>query len=212
MRANSDTPEDSERARRFGAQGIGLCRTEHMFLGDRRQHVERLILAESDDERQQALDALEPLQREDFVGIFRRWTACPSRCGCSTRRCTSSCPTSPTSPCRSPSRRRRARTRPDENDSCSTPSAGCTSRTRCSACAACASVWSCRGCSRMQVRAIAEAAAQLKAEGKARSVEIMVPLVGAVQELEIIRDEARQILAEVQERDRSGPRRRWSAR
>ena len=47
VRANSDTPEDSERARRFGAQGIGLCRTEHMFLGDRRQHVEGLILAET---------------------------------------------------------------------------------------------------------------------------------------------------------------------
>ncbi|MDQ1614166.1 MAG: pyruvate, orthophosphate dikinase, partial [Actinomycetota bacterium] len=70
VRANSDNPEDSQRARRFGAQGIGLCRTEHMFLGDRRQHVERLILAETDDERQAALDTLEPLQREDFVGIF----------------------------------------------------------------------------------------------------------------------------------------------
>jgi pyruvate,orthophosphate dikinase len=77
VRANSDNPEDSERARRFGAQGIGLCRTEHMFLGDRRQLVEDLILAGSDDERQAALDALEPLQREDFVGIFTAMDGLP---------------------------------------------------------------------------------------------------------------------------------------
>ena len=73
----ADNPEDAERARRFGAEGIGLCRTEHMFLGDRRQLVEDLILAESDDERQAALDALLPLQREDFVGIFAAMDGLP---------------------------------------------------------------------------------------------------------------------------------------
>src|SRR4051812_30770561 len=62
VRTNADTPEDSARARRFGAHGIGLCRTEHMFLGERRQLVEKLILAETDDDRQAALDALAPLQ------------------------------------------------------------------------------------------------------------------------------------------------------
>src|SRR5437764_7896357 len=77
VRANSDTPEDSERARRFGAQGIGLCRTEHMFLGDRRKHVERLILAEGEDEQRQALDALLPLQRDDFVGILTAMDGLP---------------------------------------------------------------------------------------------------------------------------------------
>ncbi|MGZ4640286.1 MAG: pyruvate, phosphate dikinase, partial [Actinomycetes bacterium] len=77
VRANSDTPEDSERARRFGAQGIGLCRTEHMFLGERRQFVEDLILAEGDAQRQAALDALAPLQREDFVGIFTAMDGLP---------------------------------------------------------------------------------------------------------------------------------------
>ncbi|HVX44702.1 MAG TPA: pyruvate, phosphate dikinase, partial [Mycobacteriales bacterium] len=71
VRANADNPEDSARARRFGAQGIGLCRTEHMFLGDRRQLVEKLILAETDQDRQAALDSLEPLQKGDFVGIFQ---------------------------------------------------------------------------------------------------------------------------------------------
>ncbi len=71
VRANSDTPEDSERAVRFGAEGIGLCRTEHMFLGDRRQLVETLILADSDAEKEAALEALRPLQQGDFEGIFK---------------------------------------------------------------------------------------------------------------------------------------------
>lgn len=70
VRANADNGEDASRARRFGAQGIGLCRTEHMFLGDRRPLVENLILAKGDAERQAALDALLPLQRRDFVEIF----------------------------------------------------------------------------------------------------------------------------------------------
>lgn len=70
VRANADAPEDAARARRFGAQGIGLCRTEHMFLGERRQLVEDLVLASDDKERQAALDALEPLQKQDFIGIF----------------------------------------------------------------------------------------------------------------------------------------------
>src|SRR5690606_3782081 len=71
VRANADNPEDAARAVRFGAEGIGLCRTEHMFLGDRRQLVEDLVLATTPEERQAALDALEPLQKSDFVDIFQ---------------------------------------------------------------------------------------------------------------------------------------------
>ncbi|MCK2220023.1 pyruvate, phosphate dikinase [Actinomadura sp. ATCC 31491] len=77
VRANADTPEDAARARRFGAQGIGLCRTEHMFLGERRQLVEDLVLAATDEERQAALDALEPLQKSDFIGIFQAMEGAP---------------------------------------------------------------------------------------------------------------------------------------
>ncbi|MGW3344608.1 pyruvate, phosphate dikinase [Nonomuraea rubra] len=77
VRANADTPEDAARARRFGAQGIGLCRTEHMFLGERRQLVEDLVLASTDAERQAALDALEPLQKSDFIGIFQAMDGAP---------------------------------------------------------------------------------------------------------------------------------------
>ncbi len=71
VRTNADMPEDAQRARRFGAEGIGLCRTEHMFLGDRRELVERLILASNEDERNAALDALLPLQRGDFEDILQ---------------------------------------------------------------------------------------------------------------------------------------------
>ncbi|HTE18271.1 MAG TPA: pyruvate, phosphate dikinase, partial [Armatimonadota bacterium] len=72
VRANADTPEQAAEAVRLGAEGIGLCRTEHMFLGsDRVQLVRDMILAEDEKTRQAALDRLLPMQREDFVGIFR---------------------------------------------------------------------------------------------------------------------------------------------
>jgi pyruvate,orthophosphate dikinase len=77
VRANADTPEDAARARRFGAQGIGLCRTEHMFLGDRRPMVEALILADTDEERLRVLAELLPLQRADFAGIFEAMDGLP---------------------------------------------------------------------------------------------------------------------------------------
>jgi pyruvate, orthophosphate dikinase len=77
VRANSDTPDDSARARRFGAEGIGLCRTEHMFLGERRELVERLIVAEDEAEQGEALDALLPLQRQDFTEILEAMDGLP---------------------------------------------------------------------------------------------------------------------------------------
>ena len=70
VRANADTAEDAARAGRFGAEGVGLCRTEHMFLGERRIYVEHLILAETANEREQALAELETLQRADFEQIL----------------------------------------------------------------------------------------------------------------------------------------------
>jgi pyruvate,orthophosphate dikinase len=71
VRANADRPVDAEKARRFGAEGIGLCRTEHMFLGaDRLAKMRAMIMAESEADRRAALAALEPLQRADFEGLF----------------------------------------------------------------------------------------------------------------------------------------------
>ncbi len=77
VRANADTPEDAVRAATFGAGGIGLCRTEHMFLGDRRPLIERVILAQTADERQAALNELLPLQRDDFTGILEAMDGLP---------------------------------------------------------------------------------------------------------------------------------------
>ncbi|WP_112237573.1 pyruvate, phosphate dikinase [Kribbella monticola] len=77
VHANADTPADARRSRRFGAEGIGLCRTEHMFLGERRQFVEELILAEGPAEQQAALDRLLPLQRADFTEIFTAMDGLP---------------------------------------------------------------------------------------------------------------------------------------
>ena len=76
VRANADTPEDAVRARAFGAGGIGLCRTEHMFLGPRRTIVERVILADEAG-KQAALNELLPLQREDFIGILEAMDGLP---------------------------------------------------------------------------------------------------------------------------------------
>ena len=72
VRANADTPTDARVARLFGAQGIGLCRTEHMFFGENRiVAVRQMIVAENEADRRAALAKLLPMQREDFVGIFR---------------------------------------------------------------------------------------------------------------------------------------------
>ena len=76
--ANADYPRDAERARGFGAQGIGLCRTEHMFFEQERLPVvQRMILAKTDADRDQALAELLPLQRGDFEGLFRAMTGLP---------------------------------------------------------------------------------------------------------------------------------------
>ncbi|HYV02648.1 MAG TPA: putative PEP-binding protein, partial [Actinomycetota bacterium] len=78
VRANADTPDQARNARERGAEGIGLCRTEHMFLGEERvQAVRTMIFADTSEEEQEAYDALLPLQRDDFVGIFRAMDGLP---------------------------------------------------------------------------------------------------------------------------------------
>jgi pyruvate,orthophosphate dikinase len=199
VRANSDTPEDSERARRFGAQGIGLCRTEHMFLGDRRQLVEDLILADTDGERQAALDALEPLQKEDFVGIFTAMDGLPV-----TVRLIDP-PLHEFLPDITELSVKVALAEAKGEDAGrdktlldavhrlheSNPMLG---------------LRGVRlglvipGLFGMQVKAIAEAAAERKKAGGDPKPEIMIPLVGAVQELEIIKEETERVLASVAEK------------
>jgi pyruvate,orthophosphate dikinase len=76
--ANADYPDDAQRARDYGAEGIGLCRTEHMFFQEERlPYVQQMILANSDEERTKALDKLLPFQRDDFAGLFRAMDGLP---------------------------------------------------------------------------------------------------------------------------------------
>jgi pyruvate,orthophosphate dikinase len=199
VRANADTPEDAARARRFGAQGIGLCRTEHMFLGERRALIERLILAEGDDEREAALAELLPMQRDDFVAIFTAMGGLPVTVRLLDPPLHEFLPDITELSVRVAVAE--AKGEENENDLRllqavhkmheANPMLG---------------LRGVRlglvipGLFMMQVRAIAEAAAQVAKAGGVARVEIMVPLVGAVQELEIIRDEAQQVLDEVKER------------
>ena len=72
VRANADVPRDAKQARTFGAEGIGLCRTEHMFFAEGRiEHVRAMILADTEDARRDALKKLLPMQRQDFIGLFK---------------------------------------------------------------------------------------------------------------------------------------------
>jgi pyruvate,orthophosphate dikinase len=197
VRTNADTPEDSERARRFGAEGIGLCRTEHMFLGDRRQLVEDLVLAEGEQEQADALAALLPLQREDFVGILRAMDGLPVTVRLLDPPLHEFLPdyvelqvevavAEATGQEVDPTRRALldAVRRLQESN----PMIG---------------LRGVRlglvipGLFGVQIRALAEAAAQLRAEGLDPRPEVMVPLVSTVQELEIVRAEAESILAAV---------------
>jgi pyruvate,orthophosphate dikinase len=78
VRANADTPEDARRARELGAEGIGLCRTEHMFIAeDRQPKMRAMIMADDADSRRAALSELLPLQQEDFEGLFQAMSGLP---------------------------------------------------------------------------------------------------------------------------------------
>src|SRR6187200_165897 len=78
VRANADLPDQADIAYAFGARGIGLCRTEHMFFGEGRiPIVQRMILADNEADRRKALDELLPLQRDDFYGVFKSMRGTP---------------------------------------------------------------------------------------------------------------------------------------
>ena len=78
VRTNADTPHDAAQARKFGAEGIGLCRTEHMFFeGDRIRAIRRMICSDTAEQREAALAVLEPMQQGDFEGIYEAMEGCP---------------------------------------------------------------------------------------------------------------------------------------
>ncbi|MCI0689460.1 MAG: pyruvate, phosphate dikinase [Sporichthyaceae bacterium] len=196
VRANADTPEDAARARRMGAAGIGLCRTEHMFLGERRVQVERLILAETGQQRSAALDALEPLQREDFVGIFEAMDGLPVTVRLLDPPLHEFLPDLTELSVKVAVAEARGEDPGRDGELL-------TAVRRLHEANPMLGLRGVRlglvvpGLYAMQVRAIVEAAAQRKRAGGDPQVEIMIPLVGTVQELEIIRDQALAVLAEV---------------
>ncbi|WP_058044542.1 pyruvate, phosphate dikinase [Streptomyces roseifaciens] len=198
VRANADNAEDAARARRFGAQGIGLCRTEHMFLGERREMVERLILADTEAERDEALGALLPLQKADFVELFEAMDGLPVTVRLLDPPLHEFLPDITELSVRVALAE--ARREPHENELRllqavhklheQNPMLG---------------LRGVRlglvipGLFAMQVRAIAEAAAERATAGGDPRAEIMIPLVGTVQELEIVREEAERVIAEVEQ-------------
>ncbi len=195
VRTNADRPEDAAQARRFGAEGIGLCRTEHMFFGDDRILAMReMILADTPEERARALDKLLPFQKEDFKGIFRAMEGLPV-----TVRLLDP-PLHEFVPHEDRQIEELARVMGKDPDAV---------RARVEQLREMNPMLGHRGCrlgisypeiTRMQARAILEAAAELRKEGVDARPEIMVPLVGHVKELE---DQKRIILEVAEEVKRS---------
>ena len=199
VRANADTPLDSKRAIAFGAEGIGLCRTEHMFLGERRPLVERAILsAPESDERQAAFDELEKLQKQDFLEMLEVMAGksmtvrlidpplhefMPALIELETKVAVGKA-TGTLDPA-DEAMLVEVRRMHEQN-----PMLG---------------LRGVRlgiylpGLFALQMRALCEAAAQLVGRGLDPRPEIMVPLVGSVRELQLVREEAEGIIASVAE-------------
>ncbi len=197
--ANADTGDDAARARRFGADGIGLCRTEHMFLGDRREQVERLVLADTDAERDAALAVLLPLQRADFVEVLTAMQGLPVTIRLLDPPLHEFLPDLTELSVRVALAAERGRV--DDADVRLLAAVRRLHEEN--------PMFGLRGVRLgivvpglfgMQVRAIAQAAATLRRDGVEVRPEIMVPLVGAVQELQAVAQETSAVLAQEAQR------------
>ncbi|HVY60910.1 MAG TPA: putative PEP-binding protein, partial [Planctomycetota bacterium] len=191
VRANADTPEDARAAVAFGAEGIGLTRTEHMFFGpDRIKAVRMMILAETEEARKRALDLLEPMQREDFIGIFEAMGERPVTIRLLDPPLHEFLP------------------QEDEHFAQLARELGVDERAlrqKARALHEFNPMLGHRGCRLgltfpeiydMQVRALGEAACRVQAKGVRVRPEIEIPLVGLAKELEVLRERARKIMEE----------------
>ena len=196
VRTNADTAEDSKWARNLGAEGIGLCRTEHMFLGDRRVLIERVILADAVDERNAALEALLPMQQQDFEEIFEEMDSLPV-----TVRLLDP-PLHEFLPDRTDLMVEVALGK-ERNEDVSRQELLLSAVDRLHESNPMLGLRGVRlglvvpGLFPMQVRAIAQAAIKRLRAGGNPKVEIMIPLVGSVMELHLIRDEMDVLLAQI---------------
>jgi len=200
VRSNADNPDDSARARRMGAAGIGLCRTEHMFLGNRRKHLERLILAEGPAERSAALEALLPLQRDDFVGILEEMDGLPVTVRLIDPPLHEFLPDLTELAVKVALAESKGLAEPGDVRLLAAVN-------RLHECNPMLGLRGVRlglvtpGLFAMQVRALAQAAAiRLKAGGHPMP-EVMIPLVGAVQELQLVREEALNVVSQVSQEE-----------
>lgn len=201
VRANADTGEDAQRARDRGAEGIGLCRTEHQFLGERRQQIERVVLAETDEERDAALAELLPAQIEDFAQLLSAMDGLPTTIRLIDPPLHEFLPdlTDLTVEVALAEERgesgpevERARALRDAVRAIheSNPMLGLRGVRL---------GLKIPGLFGLQIRAIAEAVVRLREDGKDPQPEIMVPLIGSNRELVIVRAQAEEIIAEVAE-------------
>ena len=203
VRANADVPEQAKIARGFGAEGIGLCRTEHMFFAeDRIPIMQKMILARTKEEREKYLDQLLPLQKEDFIGLYRQMEGFPVTIRLLDPPLHEFLPkreelmveiarlelTGSDSAMLEEKRRLLARVEELHEFN---PMLGL------------------RGCrlgitmpeiTRMQARAVVEAACELAKEGKKIVPEIMIPLVGMVSEMKSQKDLVREVAQETMKR------------
>ena len=209
VRANADTPDQSANARARGAEGIGLCRTEHMFLGEERvAAVRTMIFASTPEEEQAAYDALLPLQRGDFVGIFEAMDGLPVTVRLLDPPLHEFLPNHvdlavavAVAEARGDAERRRSATRSspldEAKDDAGAGRGAARGRTRCSGLRGVRLGIVKPGLYAMQVRAIVEAACDRVEAGGHPVVEIMIPLVATREELRQMRDELEPVAAAV---------------
>ncbi len=195
IRTNADTPKDAIQARKFGAEGIGLCRTEHMFFDEERIfNFRRMITAETKEKREEALEKILPYQREDFEGLFRAMDGYTVTIRYLDPPLHEFLPHT------------------DEEIKPLAESLGMTFeklKSRVDSLKEFNPMMGHRGCrlavtypeiAKMQTRAVIEAAINVKNEGKTVIPEIMIPLVGSVKELKFVKDivveEAKKVIKE----------------
>ena len=198
VRANADTPEDAERARSFGAQGVGLCRTEHMFLGDRRKLIESVILADTAEEQEEAFDALRPLQKGDFVGIFTAMDGLPVTVRLIDPPLHEFLPDLTELSVELAVKAARGEEVTEHEKRVLEAVKANHEQNPMLGLRGVRLGLKIRGLFKLQIRAIAEAAVECKKKGLDPRPEIMVPLIGSERELQIVRDDAERIIGKVE--------------
>ena len=199
VRTNADTPEDAAKAREFGAEGIGLARTEHMFLGDRLPIVQNMILSESEKETNEALEALLKVQKKDFFEIFKVMDTLPVTIRLLDPPLHEFLPnlTDLKVEIAKMETQGKSGTKLDEKRKIAS---------RVESMVESNPMLGLRGCRlgivhpdlyRMQVRAIIEAALEWKKQGGKPIVEIMIPLVSVEKELALLRAQSEEVIKEV---------------